>query len=43
MTPFWQGLGWCLIWLGIGGCINLAFHDKEKPIIRIENSFNRHP
>lgn len=40
-TKFREGLGWCLIWIGFGGCIYLSHHDDKEPIVRIENSFNR--
>jgi hypothetical protein len=43
MTPFWHGLGWCLIWIGVGSCTYLCHHDTDKPIIKIENYFNSHP
>lgn len=42
-SDFWKGLGWFFIWIGFGGCCYLTNHEDDKPIIVIENSFNRTP
>lgn len=38
-----RGLGYCLVFLGIGGCLYLADRKPESPAVEIKESFNQKP